>query len=67
LYVLLAIHRVTFPLNQLGNMMPCLCCFYEDRQRHRLPKEVVQPLSLEVFKKWGDVVLKDMINGHGGD
>lgn len=28
--VRLATHRVTFSLNQLGNMTPCKCCFYED-------------------------------------
>ena len=28
--------------------------------KHRLPKEVVETLSLEMFKKQGDVALKDM-------
>lgn len=32
-----------------------------------LSEEVVQSLSLEMFKEWGDVVLKDMVSGHGGD
>jgi len=28
---------------------------------------VVESLSLEVFKKHGDVALRDVVNGHGGD
>ena len=34
---------------------------------HRLPKEVVKSLSLEGFQSHGDVALRDMANGHGGD
>jgi len=30
-------------------------------------REVVHLLSLEVFKKRGDVALRDMVSGHGGD
>ena len=35
---------------------------------HRLPREVVvgSP-SLEVFKNHGDVVLRDVVSGHGGN
>ena len=32
---------------------------------HRLPMEVVESPSLEVFKKL--VILRDMVSGHSGD
>ena len=37
------------------------------RQWHRLPREVVEALSLEVLKNRGDVALRDVVRGHGGD
>ena len=37
------------------------------RQWHRLPREVVQSLSLEGFKECEDVALMDVVSGHGGD
>ncbi len=36
-------------------------------QQHRLPREVVELLSLEVFQNRVDVALRDMVSGHGGD
>jgi len=34
---------------------------------HRLPREVVQSLSLEVFRHRGDVALRDVVSECGGD
>ena len=36
------------------------------RQWHRLPREMVQSPSLEVFKCRVDVALRDVVSGHGG-
>ena len=35
-------------------------------QWHRLPREVVQSLPLEVFKSRVGVALRDVVSGHGG-
>ena len=36
-------------------------------QWHRVPSEVVQSPSMEVFKNGVDVALRDVVSGHGGD
>ena len=41
------------------------CSERAEMQWHRLPREVVQSPSLEVFKNRVDVALKDVVVGHG--
>jgi len=35
-------------------------------QWHRLPREVVESLSLEVFRNGGNMVVRDVVSGNGG-
>ena len=37
------------------------------RHWHRLPRDVVDSQSPEVFKNHGDVAFGDVVSGHGGD
>ena len=34
---------------------------------HRMPREVMESLSLELFENGVDVALRDAVSGHGGD
>ena len=34
---------------------------------NRLLREVVESLTLEVFRKWVEVALRNMVSGNGGD
>ena len=37
------------------------------RRWHRLPRDVMESSSLEVFKSHVDVALRDVVSGHDGD
>jgi len=37
------------------------------KSRKTQGREVAELLSLQVFKKHGDMVLKDVVSGHGGN
>jgi len=39
----------------------------EEMHWHRLPREVVQSPSVEMFQNHGEVALGDMVSGHGVD
>jgi len=36
------------------------------RHLHRLPREVAESASPEMFTKGGDAAMTDMVSGHGG-
>ena len=59
----LKLHQGRFTFDSRNNF------FSEIAARHcpRLPREVVESPFLEVFEKHEDVVLRDVVGGHGGD
>jgi len=44
-----------------------LQCTHVGKSRKTQGREVAELLSLQVFKKHGDMVLKDVVSGHGGN
>ena len=55
------LHQGTFRLDIRKNFFSVV------KQWHRLPREVEESMSLEVFKNHGDVAQRDTASGHGGD
>jgi len=55
----LKLHQGKFRLNSRKYFFPEGVA----RHWHRLPRGVVESRSLEAFKKWGDVALRDVVSG----
>ena len=51
----------------LGWILGSFLLITSDEALAQLPREMVESLSLEVFKNHGDVALKDVVSEHGGE